>query len=293
MTLFLLFLLALFVCIVFGLQQKRLGAFGRAFHQKEEELNHTSRLLIEKNAELFDQNRRLQKLLETKEDFIGIASHQLRTPLTEIKWGVESLIEKGLEVFRPPEFDRLGKIAYSANKMIKLVDDLLRLVHAEAGYGEYALEECNMEELISKVATRIRGYFSHKNIDLEYHLGFGSQPLLVDRDMMETALSNLVENAFHYTPPGGKVTISTQKMGNKFSFEIQDTGVGIPKSKQQAIFQKFQRSEVAMQMNSGGIGLGLYITKNIIEQHQGEIGFQSQEGKGSTFFFTLPVRVKK
>lgn len=270
--------------------QWRIRVLKRTLDKKQQDLERTSRLLIEKNLELSDQNVRLEKLLEAKTDFVGIASHQLRTPITEIKWGLEIVQDGSLGEFTPMQLDHFTQLLDSANKMIRLIDDLLRLVRIEAGYKEYHISDSNIEALIKRVAFRTRTLFAHKNIDLKYNFRFGNTSIPIDEEMIEISLTNLMENAFHYTPQNGSVAIGTKEVDKNFVCEISDSGIGIPPEKRDAIFKKFQRSEVALHMNAGGIGLGLYIAKNIIEQHHGQIGFHSQPGEGTTFFIVLPTQ---
>jgi len=277
-------------------QQKRIFALHKKVRKKEEGVEKTSKLLMEKNVELLDQNIRLQKLLEAKEDFIGIASHQLRTPITEIKWSLESILGENKEVktISGKKIERLKKTHESADKMIRLIEDLLRLVHSEAGYGEYNIEEeHNIEDAIRNIIKTTEKRFAEKNIRVEKEFTFGKECLLIDKETIETTISNFIENAFNYTQDNGLIKIITKKTDGSFYFEVSDNGIGIPAHKQRAIFQKFQRANVAMQMNSGGIGLGLYTAKNIIEHHRGTVGFASEEGKGSRFYFTLPITKKK
>lgn len=268
---------------------QRIKNLKKLTREQEARLEHTSRLLVEKNLELFDQNFRLQKILEAKTDFVGIASHQLRTPVTEIKWGLDVLIEDVSSSITQERLEDLEKIRESARKMIHLIDELLRLVHTESGYAQYHVALHNLEDIIKKVADQAKIHFGQKAIDVTYSFDFGDIPILVDAEMIEIVLANLIFNAFFYTPLGGHISISTRRKGGMFYFEIKDSGIGIPQSTQDAIFQRFHRSKAAMQINSGGMGLGLYIAKNIVEQHKGEIGFSSVEGQGSTFYFTIPV----
>jgi len=268
---------------------QRMENLKKLMREQEARLEGTSRLLVEKNLELFDQNLRLQKIIEAKTNFVGIASHQLRTPVTEIKWGLDVLIGDLSPSLAQERLEDLEKIRESTKKMIHLIDELLRLVHTESGYAQYHIALHNLEDIVKKVADQAQIHFAQKGIDTIYSFEFRDMPILADAEMIEIVLANLIFNAFFYTPPGGHVSISTRRKDGMFYFEVKDSGIGIPQSTQDAIFQRFHRSKAAMQMNSGGMGLGLYIAKNIVEQHKGEIGFSSVEGKGSTFYFTIPI----
>lgn len=273
------------VCVI---REFRFRNLKKSLEEKISDIDRISKLLTEKNMEAGDRNIRLQKLLEAKTDFVGIASHQLRTPITEIKWGMETLLDGSYGEFDSEQRARLEKILDSTLKMIRLIEDLLRLVRSEAGYKEYNIREIDLEALIKDVGDKIKEGFRKKDTELEYNFNTGGREVRVDEDMIGIVVTNLISNAFHYTDKG-KIIIGTMIANNQFHFEIKDTGIGIPMSKQEHIFKKFQRAKTALQMYSGGIGLGLYIAKNIIEQHRGRIWFKSEEGKGTVFYFAIPL----
>ncbi len=289
---FILLIMAIALCaIVLIWQRKRLTVLRKTLQEKIETLEKTSKLLIEKNLEIADQNIRLQKLLESKTDFIGIASHQLRTPATEVKWGIDMLRTGALGALTSAQTAHVEKIYEGVENMIQLIDKLLRMVMVEEGYKKLSFKPYNFDVLARDVVQKIAEEFKEKGIEIIYNLNFGDIPVVLDLDSMEMVISNLVENAFNYTPAKGTITLAS-KMTDKreLYFSIQDTGIGIPKSKQETVFKKFQRSKTAIEMYSGGIGLGLYIAKNIIEQYKGNIDFTSEEGKGTIFYFTVPTK---
>lgn len=273
-----------------GFAVVRIRRLTTALAQKSGDLDRTSKLLIEKNIELLDRAIRLQKMLETKSDFISIASHQLRTPLTEVKWGIEVVQDGMIPGFTPDNVVHLGKIHASIIKMIRLVNDLLQMVHAEAGYGEYRIVPCDMDAVVTKMAEKYRVMASGQGKTIRVHADAGGRAIPADREMMEIVIANLLENALWYTPSGGVIDVATAVRDKNFELRITDTGVGIPADMRESIFQKFKRSPAAITMNANGSGLGLYIVKNIVDQHGGAIGFTSDEGKGTTFYFTLPLR---
>ncbi|MDP2594083.1 MAG: HAMP domain-containing sensor histidine kinase [bacterium] len=267
---------------------RRVVALARERDEKRVALNRTSKLLIDKNMELFDQNVRQQRQLESKEDFIGIVSHQLRTPATEVKWGLAALESELKE--HGPESEYFEKLKRSAERMVHLIDGLVRLMALEERYRQLAIEPYDPDAVVRRAVEDMSAKFSDKHIHLTLALSADRPIESMDADSLELVVENLIENAYDYTPEGGTVTVTTlHGEDGGFMCSVADTGVGISREKLATIFIKFQRSETATRMNSGGMGLGLYLVKNIVERHGGTVGFKSAEGNGSTFHFALPA----
>src|SRR3989344_2153506 len=258
--------------------------------ERRKALKSTSKLLIDKNMELFDQNVRQQKQLASKEDFIGIVSHQLRTPATEVKWGLEALRGEMAGHAKGLELEYFEKLRHSAERMVALIDSLVRLMNVDEQFRRASIPAYDPNALIKRVAEEASIKFANKHITLTLALGAASSMESMDPDSLELVAENLVQNAYEYTPEGGAVSVTTATGGDGgFSFSVADTGIGIGAAKLATVFVKFQRSETAMRMNSGGMGLGLYLVKSIVERHGGTVGLTTEEGKGSTFSFILPA----
>jgi len=258
--------------------------------ERRKALKSTSKLLIDKNMELFDQNVRQQKQLASKEDFIGIVSHQLRTPATEVKWGLEALRGEMAGHAKGLELEYFEKLRHSAERMVALIDSLVRLMNVDEQFRRASIPAYDPNALIKRVAEEASIKFANKHITLTLALGAASSMESMDPDSLELVAENLVQNAYEYTPEGGAVSVTTATGGDGgFSCSVADTGIGIGAAKLATVFVKFQRSETAMRMNSGGMGLGLYLVKSIVERHGGTVGLTTEEGKGSTFSFILPA----
>lgn len=258
---------------------------------KEKRLKSTSRLLIQKNFELIDNNLRLQMLLGAKTDFVSIASHQLRTPATELKWGVQYMLEGALGEYTKEQHSYIEKILVSVNKMIHLINELLFFVRSEGDITSMKFVPYPIDTLVYEVLTQSSEHFKNKAIITSISSQFGQKVVPIDIELIRIVLTNLIDNAFQYTPVGGTIRIETKEKNDAYCFEITDSGVGIPENNQHEIFSKFKRSKQAMHANPEGIGLGLYIAKNIIDKHKGNLSFHSTtEGTGTTFLFTLPLR---
>lgn len=231
----------------------------------------------------------LYELDRLKTDFITVAAHQLRTPLSSVNWALKLLLDSEVG---PVNEDQRGMLerGYETNtKMIKLVNDLLDVTRIEHGKFVYKFEANDFNQLLDTLIKSSELTAQEHNIEvrLEKH---EEVPLFAfDMDKLSIALQNLVDNALKYTLPGGRVTIATKQRGNYLEVKVSDTGVGIPKEELPKIFSKFFRATNAVHLQTEGSGLGLVIAKSIIVRHGGQIDVDSIEGKGSTFTFTVPL----
>jgi PAS domain S-box-containing protein len=234
------------------------------------------------------------KLVETmKTEFVSIAAHQLRTPLSAIKWTIRMLLDGDIGDISEDQKSLLEKTYESNERMIGLINDLLNVTRIEEGRFLYKPEISQIEDLTDKIIKNSEGPLAMKKIKIKLEKPRELLPsVLVDEEKMGLAIQNLLENAIKYTSEKGTITISLQKEKNYILFKIKDTGVGIPLDQQDRIFTKFFRGSNVVKMETDGSGLGLYTTKNIIEAHNGKIWFESEEGKGTLFCFTLPIFIK-
>lgn len=254
----------------------------------KESVTQTSKLLIEKNIELFDQSLGQQKELSKKDDFIAIASHQLRTPLNEVMWTLDDLISTAADADLRAKYERtLG----SAKRMHKIIEDLLGFVQVDQGHSRRSVPQYEPDPLILANVQRLEADFKDTGVKVETHLLFKEKINSIDAESLEMIISNLVENAFHYTPRGGRITVSTRTGEyDTFELEVADTGIGIPESAKSNVFTKFKRSPKAIERNKEGSGLGLYIIKTLLDLSGGTIRFESTEGKGTKFRVHLPKK---
>ncbi|HEY4521119.1 MAG TPA: HAMP domain-containing sensor histidine kinase [Candidatus Paceibacterota bacterium] len=247
----------------------------------QDSVAQTSRLMIEKNVELFDQNVRQQRELGIKDDFIAIASHQLRTPLNEIKWGMGELIESAKTKKNKQAYDQVFD---SAKRMEKIVEDLLRFVEVEQNHIRAATVPYEPDATIRASSERVAKDFLDSGVSLQLNLAFGAKISSIDASAFEMIIDNMLENAYHYTPQGGAIRVRSHAgEGGILQLEVEDSGIGIPEEMAQNMFVKFRRSEEAIARNKEGSGLGLYIVKTLLDRAGGAITFESKEGKGTTF----------
>jgi len=235
-----------------------------------------------------------EKLVErVKTEFVSLAAHQLRTPLAAIKWTLNMLLDGDLGVITAEQREFIEKTYKSNERMISLINDLLDVTRIEEGRYLYRPVLDNFENVVHFVINSHKDNLERKKIKLEFkRLKTKIPRIIIDVEKMRIAVDNLLDNAIKYTPPGGKILVSLDylKKTKEIEFEIQDTGVGIPADQKDRVFSKFFRGANVMRMDTEGSGLGIFITKNIIEAHGGKIWFESEENKGTTFYLTLPVK---
>jgi len=224
-----------------------------------------------------------------KTEFISIAAHQLRTPLSEIKWSLGRILG-GDEGEVPKSQKYLIERSYnSGERMISLVKDLLDVARIEEGRYLHKPTMTDVGKILKSSFESLKEVAKKNNITMTFHKEGVLPDIHIDPESMSVAFQNVIENAVRYTHSGGKVVVSLRHINTNIEIVIKDTGIGIPKRDYPRLFTKFFRAKNAILLETEGSGLGLFITKNIIEAHGGKIWFESEEGKGSAFHISLPV----
>lgn len=236
-----------------------------------------------------------EKLIEQmKTEFVSLAAHQLRTPLSAIKWTLKMILDGDLGEIKKEQKDFLEKSYLSNERMINLINDLLNVTRIEEGRYLYNPEPVHLEDLVEEIVKNYKNEFERKNIKFQFERPKKIIPAIkLDAEKIKLTVSNLIDNAIKYTLPGGKISVFLKNDREKITFSIKDSGIGIPEDQKKRLFTKFFRGANALRIETDGSGLGLFIAKNIIEAHDGKIGFESEEDKGSTFYFSLPFKTKK
>jgi signal transduction histidine kinase len=212
--------------------------------------------------------------------FVQDASHELRTPLAVIRGEADVALSRERPVAEYRE--SLATIQQEAQRLSRLVDDLLNLARADAGRVQLRVEELYLNDLLSECCRSVQPLAAARQIELECHCA-GDVPLRGDEGLLRRMVINLLDNAVRYTPPGGKVSASLEAYGADVRIRIADTGIGIAPESAGRVFERFYRADPSRSREQDGFGLGLSIVKWIAESHHGQVELRSQPGEGSTF----------
>lgn len=238
---------------------------------------------------LAKQREQLLITNRSKDEFIMLASHQLRTPASGVKQFVGMIIQ-GYVGKVPPKQMQILKRAYDCNeRQIKITDDLLKVARIDTGQVTLTKIPCNAIELIRNVIAEQESTYLARKQKVHFSPQREKVPLFADIKLLYMVMENLLDNASKYSPQGAKVTVSIRKNKDWVSISVKDTGVGISKEDKNKLYQKFSRISNPLSETVGGSGLGLYLAKKIIELHNGTLGVSSVLGQGSTFTIKLPV----
>ncbi len=261
----------------------------KLYKELEIEKNSIEEKIIERTKELVVANKRLLELDKVKSEFISIAAHQLRTPLSAIKWILSSLIEQDTSNLRIEQKSLLTKSYESSERIIKLVNELLVVTKIDSGKMAYSFSLIHVEDLISACLEDFLSEVKIRNLYLNFQAPESKlPPINGDPNRIRDVIENLIENAIFYSRDHGSITVSVKSEEGNIKVSVKDNGIGIPQKQQLGIFNKFFRASNAMTVRTNGSGLGLFVAKNIIEEHHGTIGFESNEGEDTIFYFTIP-----
>ncbi|MBM7855463.1 signal transduction histidine kinase [Desulfohalotomaculum tongense] len=238
-------------------------------------------------AELKEKIDTLERLDQTRRDFVASVSHELRTPLTIVQGYTEAL-QDGLAKNERQRQEYLTNIHDELMRLRRLVDDLLDLRRLETGQINISFSPVNLLEVIQRVVNGIRPLAVEKGVEIITALPHNLSAVSGDEDRLAQVLINLLDNALRVSAPGDKLTVSAEEKQQSVSVSVSDTGPGIPEEELPLIWERFYKVDKSRTREGAGTGLGLVISKKIIEMHGGTIGVKSKLGKGSTFTFTLP-----
>ncbi|MFA6909408.1 MAG: HAMP domain-containing sensor histidine kinase, partial [Patescibacteria group bacterium] len=273
-----------------GISTYRSGYVVYSLTKVERKLFELNDDLLRANRAFALANRRLKEIDQMKNEFISVASHQLRTPLSAIKWVLKMMMDGDVGTLNAEQQDLLAKGYQSNERMILLINDLLNVSRIEEGRFQYRFSHQDLHPIIQRVIDEMSGDIRVRGVKFTYTPPAMPFPrVYVDEQKMHLVVQNMIDNAIKYTPKGGSITVAMRQQKDRVEFSVTDTGAGIPVRQQDRIFSKFFRADNVIRMQTEGSGLGLFIVKNIVESHHGEVSFESKEGIGSTFRFTLPA----
>ncbi len=262
--------------------------------QRFEEIQNFNVTLQEKvdtaTRQLRKTNEKLKQLDETKDDFISMASHQLRTPLTSVKGYVSMVLEGDAGKITPQQRKLLDQSFISSQRMVFLIADLLNVSRLKTGKFIIEAKPTNLSEVVDSEIDQLIETAKGRGLKLAYQKPKSFPLLNLDETKTRQVIMNFVDNAIYYTPSGGTITVSLADRPDSIEFTVVDTGLGVPKHEQPHLFTKFYRAANARKARPDGTGLGLFMAKKVIIAQGGAIIFKSEEGKGSTFGFSFPKR---
>ncbi len=260
---------------------------------EQKENKKTIKMLIQRDIQFREINERLEAMDREKSQFISIAAHQLRTPLTAIKWITQILQKDAQKNPHNTQKEQINKLNEIVQKVVNLVGDILNVARIEEGRFGLKYTKASLAPLLEDILKIAEVTARAREVTIKKNIPQNLSESEFDSEKLRLALANIIDNAIKYTPTKGAVTIKAAKKDSQITITISDTGMGIPKEDHGRLFDKFYRSNTALKQETEGTGLGLFISHNIIEAHKGTITFDSIKGKGTTFVVTLPITAQK
>jgi signal transduction histidine kinase len=242
---------------------------------------------------LQNANSQLKELDQAKDEFISMASHQLRTPLTTVKGYVSMLNDGDFGKLSNDQKKSIELALDGSNRMARLIDDLLNVSRMEAGKFYIDPIKVNLSQLINQEIEQLASLAKNNNVSLTGKISVDVPMMMLDENKTRQAIMNLIDNAIHYSEPpkgGGKVQVLLYVKDEEIYFSVVDNGIGVPKDQQSKLFTKMFRAKNAKEVRPDGTGLGLYLVKRVVEDQGGKIVFESKPGKGSVFGFKIPIK---
>ena len=225
---------------------------------------------------------------QMKTDFVSTVSHELRTPLAAI-YGAAMTLRRRDVVVEEPQRERLLEVVSSeADRLARIVNDILWASRLESGRMSIAIERCDAGALATEVVDVLRSR-APEGIEVAISKSRGLPPVAADPDKLRQILTNLIDNAIKYSPDGGGVGVEIGRSGGRVRFCVTDEGLGVPPAEQDRIFEKFFRLDPNLTRGVGGTGLGLYITRELVTRMYGRVWVVSDGRSGSSFFLELPI----
>ncbi len=255
-----------------------------------EELSRLNNELVNIQRELAKKNRELDELNKLKNQFLGIAAHDLRNPLGVVLGYSELLLDDDYQHSPEENREMLSSIHQTGKFMLSLVNDLLDIANIESGKLELNISEQDFNRVVRETLKGSEIFAKAKSMKLLFHPSSFPLEVRMDRPKIEQVIGNLVSNAIKYSFPGSTIELSLERIGDYARFVVRDHGQGIREEELAKLFKPFQKASSKSTAGEKSTGLGLSIVKKIVEAHQGESGVTSQLGEGSAFFFTLPLK---
>lgn len=259
--------------------------------QEVREMNKSLERRIENaTKELRETNAKLIEMDAVKDEFVSLASHQLRTPLTSIKGYISMVLEGDAGKITPAQRQLLDEAFMSSERMVHLIGDFLNVSRLQTGRFMIDYQMADMSKVVAQEVESIRTVAAAHGMTVTYKSDKLVPMLYVDEGKLRQVIMNFIDNAIYYSPDSQHITVTLTVEDGEVVLRVIDEGMGVPKEMQKQLFTKFYRAENARKQRPDGTGIGLYLAKKIIDAHGGSIVFESEQDKGSTFGFRLPIR---
>lgn len=263
---------------------------GLRFEEVQQFNKRLRREIQSATLELRKSNRQLHRLDEAKDEFLSIASHQLRTPLTSVKGYLSMLLDGDAGELSKRQRYLAEEAFTSSQRMVGLIEDFLNLSRLQTGRFSVDKREVNIASIVKEEVASLEGVALARGVSLKTVLGANiPKTLLLDESKLRQVIMNFIDNALYYTRTKSTVIVRLARADGVVRFVVQDKGIGVPAKEQARLFTKFYRASNARKQRPDGTGVGLYLAKKVITEHGGEMIVRSVEGEGSTFGFTLPI----
>ena len=240
--------------------------------------------------ELRSSNEMLRQLDKAKDEFVSMASHQLRTPLTSVKGYISMVLEGDVGKISNPQRHFLDEAFMSSERMVHLINDFLNISRIQTGKFIIDKHQVDLSKVVEQEIDSLQPSALSRNLEFVYHQPKNFPMVNVDEGKIRQVVMNFADNSLYYSPENTKIVIDLSIDGSDVLFTVKDSGIGVPLGEQAKLFSKFYRASNARKQRPDGTGVGLYLAKKVIDAHGGKIVFESIEGKGSTFGFRLPIK---
>lgn len=258
--------------------------------QQVRELNETLQQRIDSaTRELRASNAQLQHLDKAKDEFVSMASHQLRTPLTSVKGYLSMVLEGDAGKITESQAHLLSEAFTSSERMVHLISDFLNVSRLQTGKFLIDKRPVDLAKVISQELDSLLTSAASRHLRYAYHAPKDFPLLMLDEDKIRQVIMNFCDNALYYSTEQTTIEVSLRLEGDRVCFDVTNIGIGVPKAEQSQLFTKFYRASNARRQRPDGTGVGLFLAKKVIDAHEGTVVFESTEGKGSTFGFSLPL----
>lgn len=270
------------------------GDFTARIHvARRDELGALARFFNSMTDKIQKTQERSRELAEMKSQFVTVAAHQLRTPLSAIKWTLQIFLGGDAGTVTTEQRQLLQQADDTNEYMIGLVNSLLDTARIEEGKLGFNFRKVSLLDCMRKVVEQVRPATERAGLTIAFAPPAHDVWVIADPERLELAVSNILDNAVHYSKPQGHIAVTISEEKGLATVSIEDNGIGIPVKDVSKICTRFFRAANAILAQANGSGLGLFIARNIIEHHHGKMWFTSREGEGTTFFFSLPTAQQK